>query len=94
MLMFRLAPDADLSHVFEILNSLPDRIPQIAYWQLGLQEGEPDGTDDYWDMSLIADFTCWNDLNIYSKDSYHLEVIEKSMPMFTARAVIDYEFSP
>ena len=33
-------------------------------------------------------------LQKYSDDPYHMEVVKKLLPMFSARAVCDFEFDP
>jgi hypothetical protein len=39
----------------------------------------------------VTDFDSFEALEGYSNHPYHLEVVEQLMPMFSARAVCDFE---
>lgn len=76
----------------DILNTLPAKLPVIKYWNIGSHQGDPGENGAPWDGALITDFDSWECLDTYSNDPYHLEVVAKLMPMFSDRAVVDYEF--
>ncbi|MGH9044697.1 MAG: Dabb family protein [Acidimicrobiales bacterium] len=89
--VWRVAGGSDPDEVIEILNTLPARLPMIKGWEIGRHQGDPGDSGDPWDGSLITDFDSWESLEQYSTDPYHLQVVERLMPMFAGRAVVDHE---
>lgn len=90
--VWRVAANQDREQVIEILNTLPARVSGIRGWEIGRQQQTDTGeSGDPWDGVLVAEFDSWKDLESYSEDPYHVEVVEKLLPMFAARAVVDYE---
>jgi Stress responsive A/B Barrel Domain len=95
VVMFKMAASASYAEIERLLNELPQKVPGIRYWQVGHNAGKPaayEATHDFWDVTLIADFDTWAAFESYSVDSFHLSIVDKLMPMFTARAMTDYEF--
>lgn len=89
--MWRVADGSDPDEVFSLLNSLSDRLSNyIANWEAGQHEGEPNDNGDPWAGALITDFRTWDDMQAYTDDPFHLEVVEKLKPMVSDRAVVDY----
>lgn len=90
--MYKVAARANSDTIVEILNQLPGKIPGILFWQVGKHVGEPGDSGDTWDYVLICDFADWAGLEKYSADPFHQEVVAKLLPMFSARAVCDFEY--
>lgn len=90
--LYKVAPSANPAKIVEILNSLPNKVPGIRTWTLGKHEGAPGGSGDLWDYALVCDFDSFEGLQTYSDHPYHMEVVEKLLPMFAARAVCDFVF--
>jgi len=91
--LWRVAPGADPREILSILDQLPARIPQIRTWELGAHQGEPDGNGDPWEYGLVCDFDSMDDLEAYTNDPFHQEVVARLLPMFSERAVVDFELS-
>jgi hypothetical protein len=89
--LWRVASGADPDEMVAILNTLPERIGNIRGWEIGRHEGDTGESGDPWDFALIADFDSFEALQQYSDDPYHVEVVEKLLPRFSARAVVDFE---
>jgi hypothetical protein len=92
--LYKVAKGSDPKEIVRILNELPKKVPGIRTWTLGQHQGAPGGSGDLWDYALVCDFDSFKDLEGYSDHPFHLEVVEKLTPMFSARAVCDFEFSP
>ena len=92
--LYNVAPGADPNKIVEILRSLPDKVPGIRTWTLGKHQGPPGASGDLWDYALVCDFNSFEALQNYSDHPYHMEVVEKLLPMFAARAVCDFVFDP
>jgi Stress responsive A/B Barrel Domain len=92
--LYKVASDADPNKIIETLNTLPKRVGGIRTWTLGKHQGAPGASGDLWDYALVCDFDSLAGLQKYSDDPYHMEVVEKLLPMFSARAVCDFEFDP
>lgn len=89
--MWRLVEGADGGEVIDLLNTLSDRLgPVIASWEVGQHQGEPNDNGDPWAGALITDFRSWEDLESYSQDPFHMEVVGKLLPLLSDRAVVDY----
>jgi hypothetical protein len=92
--LWKVAKGADPKEVVRILNELPKKIPGIRGWSIGKHQGAPGASGDIWDYGLTTDFDSLDDLKRYSDHQFHMEVVERLLPMFSARAVCDYELSP
>lgn len=90
--VWRVAEGSSQQEIVDLLNTLPGRLPYISGWNVGSHKGDPGENGSPWDGALITDFDSWEDLDRYSNDEYHLEVVAKLMPMFSDRAVVDYDF--
>jgi hypothetical protein len=93
VVMFRKAAAAQFSEIERILLTLPPAIPTIRHFQVGrttIAKAHRNG--DHWDVVLIADFDTWDALFAYEAHPYHLDVVAKLTPMFTARAITDFTF--
>ncbi|UDG96774.2 Dabb family protein [Rhodococcus opacus] len=91
MFLWRVAEGSSQQEIVEILDTLPERLSFIEYWSVGSHQGDPGENGAPWDGALITDFATWEDLEKYSTDPYHLDVVAKLMPMFSERAVVDFE---
>ena len=91
--LWKVAEGADPDAIIRILNSLPENVPGARTWSLGAHRGAPGASGDVWDYGLVCDFDSEEALQEYSGHPYHLEVIERLLPMFEARAVCDFELS-
>ena len=92
--LWKVAQGADPQEVIRILNELPGKVPGIRTWTLGKHQGAPGASGDLWDYGLVTDFDSFEALQQYSDHPFHLQVVEKLLPMFAARAVCDFEFTP
>jgi hypothetical protein len=92
--LWKVAKGADPDEVIRILNELPQKIPGIKGWSIGKHKGAPGASGDIWDYGLTTDFDSMDDLKRYSDHPFHMEVVERLLPMFAARAVCDYELAP
>lgn len=92
--LYKVASGADPKKVIEILNTLPKKVAGIRTWTLGKHQGAPGASGDLWDYALVCDFDLLEGLQKYSDDPYHMEVVNKLLPMFSARAVCDFQFDP
>lgn len=89
---WRVAEGHDGDEIVRILNTLPGALPEIIKgWDIGQHAGDPGDNGAPWDGALITDFDSWEGLDAYSNDPFHLSVVEKLMPMFADRVVVDYE---
>ena len=89
--LWKVADGADPTRVVEILNELPSKVPGALNWSIGAHQGAPGASGDIWDYGLVCDFESYQALEAYSQHPAHLEVIERLLPMFAARAVCDFE---
>lgn len=92
--MFRMASGTEFDDAKGILDELPGKVPQIRGWHVSKNEGRPDdgvGASDFWDILLVADFESWEDLAAYEGHPFHLDVVARLTPMFTARAITDFD---
>jgi len=89
--VWRVSEGSKQEEIVELLSSLPSRMEFIRSWEIGTHTGDPGDNGAPWDGVLITDFDSWADLDKYSTDPFHLEVVSKLMPMFADRAVVDYE---
>lgn len=92
--LYKVASEADPKRIIDILNELPAKVPGIRTWTLGKHQGAPGASGDLWDYGLVCDFDSFAALQEYSDHPFHMQVVEKLLPMFAARAVCDYEFDP
>jgi len=88
--LWQAANPADKSAILDLLGQLSDRLPMIRSWEMGGHQGEPNENGDPWDGALITDFDSWEDLDAYSNDPFHGEVVEQLLPMVRSRAVVDF----
>jgi len=88
---WRVADGHSNLEIIDILNTLPRALSVIKYWEIGSHEGDPGENGDPFDGVLISDFDSWEDLDRYSNDPFHLDVVERLLPRFASRAVVDFE---
>ena len=89
--LWRVVEGHDLDEIVATLNTLPERCPGVVGWEIGKHQGEPNPNGDPWDGALISDHESWEALDEYTNDPYHSEVVEKLLPRFSARAVVDFQ---
>lgn len=87
---WRVAEGHSNDEVIELLNTLREPYPYIKYWELGAHEGDPGENGAPFSGVLINDFESWDDLQRYSVDPFHLEVVAKLKPQLAERAVVDF----
>lgn len=88
---WRIAAGQNHQEILDILNTLPEKLPIIKYWEIGVHQGDPGDNGAPWDGVLISDFESWEALEEYSNDPYHVSVVENLTPRFESRAVVDFE---
>lgn len=88
--LWQVVPGTEHDEIIDTLNTLRDRCPGIASWDIGRNEAPPNENGDPWDGALISDHESWEALDEYSNDPYHAEVVAKLLPKFQNRAVVDY----
>jgi hypothetical protein len=88
---WKVASGYDPAKVVEILNTLPERLAVIRGWEIGQHAGDPGDNGAPYDGVLISDFASWEDLDAYSSDPFHLDVVAELTPMLSERAVVDFE---
>ncbi|MCX6461061.1 MAG: Dabb family protein [Actinobacteria bacterium] len=88
---WRIAPGQNHQEILDLLNTLPEKLPIIKYWEIGVHQGDPSDNGAPWDGVLISDFESWDALDEYSNDAYHVSVVENLTPRFASRAVVDFE---
>jgi len=89
--MWRVADGADPNRIVELLNTLPGNVPGVRGWEIGSHVGEKGESGDPWDGVLVSDFDSFAGLQAYSEHPYHMEVVEQLLPMFSDRALVDFE---
>ena len=89
--LWKVAKNSDPNEVIRILNELPKKLSMIRTWTVGKHTGPPGASGDLWDYGLVCDFDSFDDLQKYSDAPFHMEVVEKLLPMFSERAVCDFE---
>src|SRR5688572_13418215 len=89
--MWKVAKGANPDEIFRILDELPGKVPGIRTWSRGRHQGAPGGSGDLWDGVLIADYDSMEALEAYSNHPFHQNVVDRLLPMFSARAVCDFE---
>jgi len=91
--LWNVRSGASAAKIFEILNTLPGRVPGIRTWTLGTHQGAAGASGDLWECGLVCDFDSLDALQQYSDHPYHMEVVEKLLPMFSTRAVCDFNLA-
>jgi hypothetical protein len=89
--LYKVAKNADPDEIIRTLDELPGKVPGIRSWTCGKHKGAPGASGDVWDYGLVCDFDSYTDLQAYSDHPFHMQVVEKLLPMFSARAVCDFE---
>lgn len=89
--LWKVAEGSDRQEVVDILSELSEKIRYIETWEVGRHEGEPNENGDPWHGALITDFSSWEDLDRYSNDPVHADVVARLLPMVSERAVVDWE---
>lgn len=88
--MWQATEPSERQAILDLLSQLSDRLPMIQSWDLGGHEGEPNANGDPWDGALITDFASWEDLDAYSTDPFHDEIVQQLLPRVRSRAVVDF----
>lgn len=88
--MWQAAKPEDRQAILDLLAQLSDKLPMIRSWEMGGHQGEPNDNGDPWDGALITDFDSWDDLDAYSTDPFHDEIVQQLLPMVRSRAVVDF----
>ena len=91
--LWKVANNADPKEILRILDELVEKVPGIRSWSRGRHEGAPGASGDVWEYGLVCDFDSYADLQRYSDHPFHMQVVEKLLPMFSARAVCDFEIN-
>lgn len=88
--MWQAAESGSKEEILDLLTQLSDKLTVIRSWELGGHTGEPNDNGDPWDGVLITDFDTWGDLEAYSSDPFHEEIVQQLLPMVRSRAVVDF----
>ena len=88
--MWQATEPSQKQPILDLLAQLSDRLPMIRSWELGGHQGEPNDNGDPWDGALITDFDSWEDLEAYSTDNFHNEIVQELLPKVRSRAVVDF----
>jgi hypothetical protein len=91
--LWKVAQNADPKEVIRLLDELPANVPGIRSWTRGRHQGPPGASGDLWDYALVCDFDSFEDLQKYSDHPFHMKVVDRLLPMFSARAVCDFELA-
>ena len=89
--LWNVANNADPNEIIRILDELPEKVPGIRTWSHGRHQGAPGASGDVWQYGLVCDFDSYEDLQKYSDHPFHMQVVDRLVPMFSARAVCDFE---
>ncbi|MSQ55919.1 MAG: Dabb family protein [Betaproteobacteria bacterium] len=90
--LWKVAPGVDPEAAVRLFNRLPKAIPWIRSWEIGPHHG-PRRYGNTWDYGMTVDFDSLEDFNRYSDHPVHKEIVPQVVPMFAARAVLDFELS-
>jgi hypothetical protein len=88
--LWKVKPGVDPEEVIRIMNELPPAIPWIRSWQIGPHQG-PKRYENTWDYGMTVDFDSLEDYNRYSDHPVHKSIVPRIVPLFAARAVVDFE---
>ncbi len=92
--LFRFTADSSAEQrqaIFTALRTLPDHIPELRNYQVGLDAGLVDGN---WDGVAVADCDDVAGWEAYNADAEHQRIIaELIRPILADRAAIQYEVS-
>jgi hypothetical protein len=93
--MWKLYPEADgfsrtenAARIKQRLSSLPDKIPQIKYFQVGLNQNI---SDQACDLVLYSHFENHKDLQTYLQHPEHLKFKDFSKTLRSRIYVVDFE---
>lgn len=88
--LWQLVDPQDADKVIDLLDQLSEKYDFILDWSRGNHAAEPNENGDPWDGALITDFATWADLELYSTDDFHHEIVGQLLPLLTQRAVVDF----
>ena len=80
----------NLLRAVELLDALPDAVPVIRRFEVGVDQL---GGDKQADLVLEADFDDWDALEAYQQHPAHLEVVAFFRSVGTTRLAVDYEIA-
>jgi len=72
----------------DALDSLPDKISEIKFYQVGVNIST---ADNAFDVVLVSDFETVETLNIYKKHPAHIEVVNFINTFNKKSQVVDFE---
>ena len=73
MLKFKLDRDEAVQEIKQRLDMLPAMIPEIVYYEVGLNEL---GSDRAFDLVLYSKFASYDDLKTYNNHPEHVSVLQ------------------
>jgi len=88
--MWQATEPSKAQPILDLLTRLSDRLTMIRSWEIAGHQGAPNDNGDPWDGVLITDFESWDDLEAYSTDEFHDEIVQELLPMVRSRAVVDF----
>ncbi len=90
VVLFKLKPEHrdETAHCRDLLASLPPKIAEIKFYELGLNMLE---TDRSYDISLYSKFDSVADLEIYQKHPENQAVVQAIAPHMASIIAVDYE---
>ena len=77
-----------IQDIIDILLPLKNKIPQIKFYELGINFADKKTA---FDLALISEFNNAKDLEIYRKHPEHIKAVEKIKNFISETAVVDYE---
>ena len=88
--LWKVAPGVDPEEIIRIMNELPPAIPWIRSWQIGKHQG-PKRYENTWEYGMTVDFDSLEDYERYADHPVHKSVVPRVVPLFAARALVDFE---
>lgn len=91
LLRFSESTSADQrENVRAAIAALPDQIPEIVNYTVGLNAGD---REDNYDLAAVGDFASKADYDVYASHPAHVEVISSVIaPAIVERSAIQFEY--
>ncbi len=92
IVFFKIKENLDRSaasrEIIETLKPLKDQIPQIRFYELGINFADRESA---YDVALVSHFDNKAALDVYRNHPLHKEAVEKIKKYILQTAVVDYE---
>ena len=84
------ATDEHREAIADALGKLPDQIPELLSYRIGLDAGLNDGN---YDMAVVADFADAEGYRVYAQNAAHQQVVNDLIrPVLSRRAAVQHEW--